>query len=92
MPLLNGLWNLTKGQAYYEAWLDALTHPLAIVFHVLAMLLAGYHTYTWFDVSPKVVPHVYFGTERIPDLYITAVQYAIAAVCYLALLLLVIWV
>lgn len=91
LVLLNGLWNLTKGPDYYDAWLGAMTNPFAILFHVLAMLLAGYHAYTWFLVSPKVVPHIYIGTERIPDLYISAAQYVIAAVCYLALLLLVIW-
>jgi fumarate reductase subunit C len=62
----------------------------AIVFHVVAMMAAGYHTYTWFKVSPKVVPHIYLGTERIPDNLITAVQYVVAAVCYLALFLVVV--
>ena len=91
LVLLNGLWNLVKGESYYEAWLESLQHPLAIIFHVVAMVAAGYHTYTWFKVSPKVVPHIYLGTERIPDNLITAVQYVIAAVCYLALFLIVVW-
>ena len=69
-----------------------MTHPLAIVFHLVALYLASYHAYTWFNVSPKVVPHIYIGTERIPDLYISIAQYVIAAVCYVALLVLVIWV
>ena len=92
LVLLNGLWNLTKGQANYEAWVAALGNPLWVIFHLLAMALAGYHAYTWFNVSPKVAPHIYLDTERIPDLYISAVQYVIAAVCYLALFILVIWV
>jgi fumarate reductase subunit C len=90
--LLHGLWCLTKGQSEYEAWLEGLTNPLYIVFHFVAMLLALYHTYTWFMVSPKVVPHIYIGTDRIPDFYISAVQYVIGAVCYLALFVLVVWV
>ena len=89
LVLAYGLWNLTQGEAFYLAWLEGLKHPFSICFHVLAMLAAGYHTYTWFKVSPKVVPHIYFGTERIPDFLITGVQYVIAAVCYLALLFLV---
>jgi len=92
LVLLNGLWNLTKGQANYDAWVAGLANPVAVIFHVLALATIGYHAYTWFIVSPKVVPHIYIGTERIPDLYITAAQFAIAAVCYLVLLVAVIWV
>jgi fumarate reductase subunit C len=87
--LLNGAWNLRIGQAHYEAWLASLQHPLAIGFHLVAMAAAAYHTFTWFHVSPKVVPHFYMNTRRIPDALITGVQYVIAGICYTALFLLV---
>lgn len=91
LVLLNGIWNLAQGKTHYESWLASLQHPLVIGFHLVAMAAAGYHTYTWFHVSPKVVPHVYFGTRRIPDSVITGVQYVIAAVCYTALMIFIIW-
>lgn len=89
--LLRGLWCLVEGKDAWQGWLDALTSPVAILFHILAMLAAGYHAITWFAVSPKVVPHIYRGETRIPDSLITNVQYVIAGICYLTLLVLVGW-
>jgi len=89
LVLLRGLWCLVEGPDAYAGWLDTLTSPGWILFHILAMLLAAYHTGTWFAVSPKVVPHIYIGESRIPDAFITRIQYAIAVVCYLVLLVLV---
>jgi len=89
--LLRGLWCLVEGKDAWQAYLHTLTSPIAIIFHVLAMLAAGYHTITWFNVSPKVAPHVYRGEERIPDSLITNVQYVIAGICYALLLFLVGW-
>ena len=84
--LLFGLASLVKGQASWETWLTALTSPLAVIFHVVAMLAALYHTVTWFKVSPKVTPPLFYGENRVPDLAITGVQYVIAAIVYLVIL------
>ncbi len=83
--LLTGLWSLVNGKLAYEGWQEGLTHPISIAFHLLAMGAAIYHTITWFKVSPKVVPHVYISTWRIPDRFITGIQYIVAIVCYLTL-------
>lgn len=83
--LLYGLWSLVRGGSAYAAWLAGLSSPVSIAFHVLAMAAAAYHTITWFKVSPKVFPHLYVGTRRLPDRYITGVQYVIAGICYAAL-------
>lgn len=90
--LLRGLWCLVQGKEAWDGWLASLTSPIAILFHIVAMLMAGYHTVTWFKVSPKVMPHIYTsGDSRIPDSLITRVQYVIAAICYLVLLYLTGW-
>ena len=92
LVLLYGLWSLSKGEAFYNAWLAALNHPLSIAFHVLAMAAASYHAYTWFKVSPKVIPHIYLGTERVSDNLISRVQFVIAGLCYSILFILVVWI
>jgi len=85
--LLTGLWRLTQGETAWQVWLNSLQNPLSIGFHVIAIFATLYHAITWFAVSPKVVPHVYLGTNRIPDNLITGVQYVIAAICYAIILM-----
>lgn len=85
--LLAGLAALVEGEAAYNAWLASLETPLAIFFHIVAMAAALYHTVTWFKVSPKVAPPIYIGENRVPDSMITGVQYVIAAIVYLVLLI-----
>jgi succinate dehydrogenase subunit C len=89
LVLLNGLWCLAEGEAAYMDWQARMSNPIYILFHLTAIAASGYHAFTWFKVAPKVVPHIYLGTSRIPDVIITRVQYAIAIVCYSALLILV---
>jgi fumarate reductase subunit C len=44
----------------------ASSHDAAsFAFAVLAMLFALYHTYTWFQVTPKAMPLLFAG-KRVP--------------------------
>ena len=70
--LLVGLWRLSQGEAEYEAWRSALTHPVSILFHWLALLTVGYHAYTWWMVSPKTAPHIRVAGREIPEMLIAA--------------------
>ena len=70
--LLVGLWRLTQGAAAWGAWLGALTSPLSILFHWLALLTVGYHAYTWWKVAPKTAPDVRIGGRPLPECAITA--------------------
>jgi fumarate reductase subunit C len=87
--LLVGLVRLGSGEAAYAGWLTALQHPLAIVFHVVALAAALLHTVTWFSVAPKVVPTLFIGAKRVSDRAITVAQYVIAVAVYGAVLALV---
>ena len=71
--LLVGLVRLSQGAAAYEAWLAALAHPLAIVFHAIALLAVAYHAYTWWKVMPKTMPMLHVGGRRIPEMALSAV-------------------
>jgi fumarate reductase subunit C len=86
--LLCGLARLAGGEAAWQGWLHELSSPVAIVFHIIAMIAALYHTVTWFKVSPKVTPPLFIGQNRISDKTITTSQYVIAGVLYLLLFIL----
>ena len=69
--LLVGLLRLSQGEAAWEGWRIALTSPLSMVFHWLALLTVGYHAYTWWLVSPKTAPDLFIAGKPIPELFIS---------------------
>lgn len=70
--LLVGLYRLTQGEAAWDAWRAALTHPVSLLFHWLALLTVGYHAYTWWLVAPKTAPDLRIGGRPLPELVVTA--------------------
>lgn len=50
-----GVFRLSQGEAAFNAWLSALQHPVSLIFHVLVLLIALYHTITWFSLAPKAL-------------------------------------
>jgi fumarate reductase subunit C len=65
---------LSEGQAAYEAFLEGLKSPLSIVFHVLALVIALYHSTQWFNVTPQAMP-VQRGEEFLPGSVIVGAHY-----------------
>ena len=74
--LLTGVFRLSQGAAAYEAWLAALTNPLAIVFHWVALLMVAYHAYTWWKVMPKTMPMLHVGGRRVAEVTLSTVGWA----------------
>jgi len=37
--------------------------------HIIALLFAGYHSITWFNLPPKAMP-VRMGEKKVPDILI----------------------
>ena len=70
--LLVGLFRLTQGEAAWNGWLAALTNPVSIVFHWVALLTVGYHAYTWWLVAPKTAPDLRIAGRPLPECAITA--------------------
>ena len=58
LVLLVGLLRLGQGEVAFNAWRAALGHPLAVAWHLLALVLVLYHSITWFQVMPKTMPAV----------------------------------
>ncbi len=66
---------LTIGRDAYEAYLRFLATPGMLVFHVLALGFALYHTVTWFNITPKVLV-VRFREERVPARIVAGLNFA----------------
>ncbi|MDH3320628.1 MAG: fumarate reductase subunit C [Betaproteobacteria bacterium] len=83
-----GLKQLADGPAAWGAFLEVLRSPASIVFHVLALAFAAYHSITWFNLTPKALP-VQLGEEFVPEGVISGAHFALwagltIAVLYLA--------
>jgi fumarate reductase subunit C len=72
LVLLMGLWRLSQGQAAFDAWRAALTAPASMVFHLVALVLVIYHSWTWFKIMPKTMPFIRIRGRRIADRTIIA--------------------
>ena len=85
--LVAGLNRLSQGPAAYQGFLDWLSSPASIVFHVLALGFALYHSVTWFSLTPKALP-VQIGEDFVPDIVISGAHYAGWGLLSLAILVL----
>ena len=61
-----GLKQLAEGPAAWAAFLEFLKSPASVVFHVVALGFAVYHSITWFNLTPKAMP-LQIGEEFVPD-------------------------
>jgi fumarate reductase subunit C len=86
LVLLFGLYRLSQGRAAYGAFLDALQGPLAIAFHLLALVFALLHMVTWFGLTPKAMP-LRFGEKAVSGTAIILAHYAVWFVVSAGLLL-----
>lgn len=73
--LIVGLWRLAEGEAAWNGYVSALSHPAALVFQGVALLFALYHTVTWFAVTPRTTP-VIVGEDFLPPQPVIIAQYA----------------
>ena len=85
--LVWGLRELSNGPAAWQAFLECLRSPASVIFHVLALGFATYHSITWFNLTPKALP-LQMGESFVPDAVISGVHYAGWAVLSLAILFL----
>ncbi|MDH3741962.1 MAG: fumarate reductase subunit C [Hyphomicrobiales bacterium] len=86
LVILVGLFHLSQGPAAYAAFLDALQSPLAIAFHLLALVFALLHTVTWFGLTPKAMP-LRLGENTVPGTAIVMAHYVVWIVVSAGLLL-----
>ncbi len=64
--LLTFIYALGEGPEVYNTLIAVLKSTPAIVVHWIVLLFALYHTYTWFDLTPKVMVF-WVGEQKIPE-------------------------
>jgi fumarate reductase subunit C len=85
--LVVGVVRLAQGRAAYDAFLAALASPASIVFHLLALGFALYHSVTWFNLAPKALP-IHVGDKTVPPAAIAIAHYvAFVAIAIIVLVL-----
>jgi fumarate reductase subunit C len=87
LVLLAGLLCLCLGEGAYDLWRAALGTRVSVAFHVLALILVTYHSYTWFTVMPKTAPDLPMD-QRV----MTRAGFGAAAGLSLLILLILLWV
>jgi fumarate reductase subunit C len=80
-----GLKQLAEGPVAWSQFLELLRSPASIVFHVLALAFATYHSITWFKLAPKALP-VQVGEEFLPEAVVAGAHFGAWAVLSLAVL------
>jgi fumarate reductase subunit C len=65
LVLFSGLVSLALGESAWNSWRAALTSNTSLVFHLILLLLVGYHSYTWFKVMPKTTPQIPVAPQTI---------------------------
>jgi len=85
-----GLLRLSQGEVAFNAWLDSLDNPVAIIFHLIALAFALYHTVTWFSLAPKAID-LWVKGKRLDDQKIISGHYAafvvVTVLCLLIIML-----
>jgi fumarate reductase subunit C len=83
--LLVGLISLANGEASYQGWRNAMSSPLSIALHAVALVVMIYHTWTWFEIMPKTMPPMYSGGKRVEGAVITWTGVVVAIVVTIVL-------
>src|SRR2546422_2253927 len=59
----------------FSAFYEGLRSPVSLVFHLLVLVMAFYHSITWFNLAPMALP-LQRGEERVPPTLISGSLYA----------------
>ena len=70
LNLLVGLGCLIKSQPSWEGWVNSQSNSLMIGFSFITLLLALYHSWTWFHAAPKAM-HLQVGDKKVSAQLIT---------------------
>jgi fumarate reductase subunit C len=77
---------VSRGPEAYAAFQETLRSPGWIVFHVVALAFALYHSVTWFNLT-AVVQVVRLGGRQVPPRLVAAANFVLWAVVSLVVVL-----
>jgi len=78
---------LPRGQEAYIAFVQKFNAPGWIIFHIVALLFALYHSVTWFEAASKILV-IRRGERRVPPQVVTAIGFGAWGALSLVVLLL----
>ena len=84
--LVIGLVRLAQGPAAWEGFLAAASSAPGVLFQLVCLVFAAYHSVTWFALTPKAMPLTLRG-ERVPGGAIVGAHYAVWAAVSLVVLI-----
>jgi fumarate reductase subunit C len=84
--LVIGLWRMAEGRAAWDGFLAALSSPLGMLFQLICLAFATYHSVTWFALTPKAMPLAVRG-EPVSAKAIVGMHYGAWAVVSLIVLI-----
>jgi fumarate reductase subunit C len=77
------LWALRNGPESYARFEHWLQNPMVIAVNVISLFFVVFHAITWFNLAPKAMA-VRFHGKRLPDILLSAPNYAMWAVVSVA--------
>jgi fumarate reductase subunit C len=72
--LVIGLVRLSQGHAAWDGFVAALCSPAGVIFQLICLAFAIYHSVTWFALTPKAMPLMIKG-EPVPAIAIVGAHY-----------------
>ena len=84
--LVVGLFRLAQGRAAWDGFMAALSSPPGVLFQLICLTFAAYHSVTWFALTPKAMPLMIKG-ERVSGTVIVAAHYVAWAVVSIVVLI-----
>ena len=87
VSLLIFLKKLGAGQEAFTEFLKVLKSSPAMIFHLVALVAAIWHSITWFNLTPTALP-VFIGEKRLAD---PLVAWGLGYVPWIVISLLIFW-
>ncbi len=66
--LIVWVYRIGQGPEGLATAIDSARRPLTVAMHIVALAAALYHSITWFNLTPKIMP-LYIGEDRVPDFW-----------------------
>ncbi len=66
--LIVWIYRIGQGPEGLAEAIDSARHPFTVAMHIMALVAALYHSITWFNLTPKIMP-LYIGEDRLPDFW-----------------------
>jgi fumarate reductase subunit C len=84
--LVVGLVRLAQGRAAWDEFVAAFSSPLGVIFQLLCLAFAIYHSLTWFALTPKAMPMMIKG-KPVPGMAVVGAHYLAWAVVSIVVLI-----